>query len=142
MVICLSKNYTGPDINECYALDPHTRQKFDLNVDLAFSLRDIEDIKAYKHYTSAGMEQVLHLAIPIGLQRSVDREWNSVVPQAIRHAWDNCGAQEGDMLTHEHIATLCRLFAERVTPMVLHLRRQGLQPSPSVLGRGDPPVQT
>ncbi len=141
MVICLSKAYTGPNVSESHALDPHTRQKFNLDVDLAFSLEDIEDIKAYKHYTAAGMEQVLHLAIPVGLQRSTDREWKSVVPQALNYAWDNCGARVGDTLTHEHIATLSRLFAERVTPMVMHLRRKGLQPSPGLLGLDSPPTR-
>lgn len=141
MVVCLSKTYKGPRVNESYALDPHTRTKFDLKVDLAFSLEDIEDIKTYKHYTAAGMEQVLHLAIPVGLQRSADREWKSVVPQALKYAWENCGAQAGDTFTHEHIATLSRLFAERVTPMMMHFRKQRLQPSPSLLGHDDSPAQ-
>ena len=137
IVVCLSKKYDGPDINECYAIDPHTRETFNVHVDLAFSLEDIEAIKAYEHYTSAAMEQVLHQTIPVGLQRFTDREWKSVVPQAIKHAFENCGAKEGDTLTHEHVANISRIFAERVTPMIIHFRKKGLQPSPGLLGRDD-----
>lgn len=139
IVVCLSKHYSGINVDECYAIDPHTRKVINVHVDLDFSLSDIDFIKAYGHYTAAGIEQALHQAIPVGLQRSTDREWKSVMTKGMKSAWDNCGAQEGETLTPEHYAVFAREFAEIVAPMMIHFRRLGLQPSPNLLGRDDAP---
>ncbi len=58
--------------------------------------------------------------ISIGQKLSCQKEQNRVINEAVGYAFKNCGDQEGEMLTEEHIGKLSQLLTEKITPFIAH----------------------
>ncbi|WP_375176790.1 HNH endonuclease [Marinobacter mobilis] len=120
VVLCLSDSYEGEDISNTYAINPITGEELSLIVELDLSNGDIREAYDYKKIPEGSVEAAFDKVIPTGMEASFEKEKNRVVNQAVKHAFENCGAKEGEMLMPEHINKLTGLMMEKLEPFILH----------------------
>ncbi|KXV23554.1 hypothetical protein AD942_01655 [Gluconobacter japonicus] len=68
-VVLLSETYIGPNIENCYAIDPTTGIQFNLSVRLQFSQADMVDIFDYKHCDNEATKQAADAVFGPGVAR-------------------------------------------------------------------------
>jgi hypothetical protein len=119
-VVCLGRGFAGEPARAVYAIDPRTGTTLDLTIHLAFSADEVEAIYEYKMIPEGAMQEAFGNVFAPALKAQHEAERDRVVREAAKYAFANCGAKEGDMLTEEHMKILSFLFAQRVTPMLLH----------------------
>ncbi|MGD7070168.1 HNH endonuclease [Acetobacter malorum] len=123
-VILLSEIYSGPNIENCYAIDPTTGTQLDLSVNLQFSKADMLDIFDYKHCDDEAVKRAADAVIGPGMVRKRQREHSYAVDKAVQYAFENCGAQPGAVLTDEQVRTVARLMSEKLIPFFLNLNQR------------------
>ncbi len=123
MVVCLSKSYTGVRINRCHAIDPTGGKELAFSVRMKFTLADIADIFEYKYCHQNDTVRSLGEVLGPAMERKNTRERGRITAEAVRFAFENCGAKEGEVITPEHAGKLARLMAEKLTPYILNLNR-------------------
>lgn len=101
VVLCLSDSYEGEDISNTYAINPITGEELSLIVELDLSNGDIREAYDYKKIPEGSVEAAFDKVIPTGMKASFEKEKDRVVNQAVKHAFENCGAKEGEMLMPE-----------------------------------------
>lgn len=128
IVVVLSEKFTGTAISRCYAIDPRSGKELELSVSMRFTHTDIGDIYDYKHCDHNDVARNLDDVLGPAMVRKNERESQHVRDEAIRYAFENCGAKEGEILTAEHVARIAQLVAERFTSYLVNLNRP--RPSP------------
>lgn len=123
-VVCLSGNYSGPDLHCSYAVNPITGEELSLNFEIEFSREDIAAIYAYERAAPAAIEAAFGPVIENSLLRADERQRSRAAKQALDYAWENCGAGPGEILTLAHISKISALVAERLGPYIEHLSRR------------------
>ena len=119
MVVSLSDRYHGEPLYNCYAVDPIAGTELKLDVDLALSAEDVAATYRYEKIPKGSIEKAFEQVIPIGLEKSYQREKERVIDDAIDYAFKNCGAKLGEVLTPEHVRRLARLITEKMQPFLL-----------------------
>ncbi len=130
IIVCLSENYRGAPMHKSYGINPLTGETMDVSVGpLTFSKADLESIYRYERISS---EQQMRIAKPIfdaAMRRKFEIEKTRASNNAMEYALKNCGANEGDLLTEEHMKRIGALFAEKMRPFILrHLHRPSPRP--------------
>lgn len=120
VVLCLSEFYEGVDISNTYAINPITGEELSLIVELDLSNLDIREAYDYKKIPEGSVEIAFDKVIPTGMKSSFEKEKDRIVNHAVKHAFENCGAKEGEMLMPEHINKLTGLMMEKLEPFILH----------------------
>src|SRR5690606_13895329 len=116
VILCLSDSYEGDDISNTYAINPITGEELSLIVELELSNVDIRESYDYKKIPEGSVEAAFHKVIPTGLKASFEKEKDRVLSQAVKHAFENCGAKEGEMLMPEHVNKSTELMMEKLQP--------------------------
>jgi hypothetical protein len=125
VVVCFSKSYAGPLLARSYGLDPTTGKTLPLQVDLAFSVADVQAIYNYEKVPDGGIERAWAAVVPTALQRSFELEKARAIKAATKYALENCGAKPGDMLTPEQTKKLAALATEHMMPFLQRHARRG-----------------
>lgn len=120
VVLCLSDSYEGEGISSTYAINPITGEELSLAVELSLSNEVIREAYDYKKIPDGAVEDAFDKVIPTGMKASFEKEKDRVLSEAVRHAFENCGAKEGEMLMPEHINKLTGLMMEELKPFILH----------------------
>lgn len=120
VVLCLGSNYEGEEISNTYAINPITGQELNLEVALKLSRDEIREAYELKKVPEGAVEAAFNSVIPTGIEASFEKEKDRVLNEAIRYAYENCGAKEGEMLKPEHINKLTGLVMEKLGPFILH----------------------
>lgn len=128
MVLCLANSYEGEDISNTYAINPITGEELNLFVELNLSSSEIREAYDYKKIPSGAVEEVFGKVISTGMKSSFEKEKNRVIDEAVRHAFENCGAKEGEMLMPEHVNKLTGLMMEKLEPFIIHQFSQSRKP--------------
>jgi hypothetical protein len=68
-----------------------------------------QDNYDYKMIPDGAMAEAAGRVIPIGLKNDFERERDVAIKRAIKYAFANCGAKEGEMLSDEH-GSSCRVW--------------------------------
>lgn len=123
MVVCLSENYTGSKISKSYAIDPVTGTELSLNVRIPLNLEDVYATYNYAKYDPIKMQQCLEAVIPVALAMSETRERDRVLSEAVKFAFKNCGANEGEVINDDQYKKLCQLMAEKLAPYLLRRKQ-------------------
>lgn len=124
VVLCLSNSYEGDYITKTYAINPMNGKELDLIVDLNLTNNEIREAYAYKKIPDGSVKAVCDKVIPTGMEASYDKEKNRVVNKAIKTAFENCGAKEGERLTQEHIEKITDKVLEELMPFISHQMSQ------------------
>lgn len=120
VVLCLAGSYDGEDISDTYAINPVTGEELDLVVDLNLTNSEIREAYDYKKIPNGSVETAFHEVIPAGMKASFEKEKDRVLNEAVKHAFENCGAKEGEILMPEHVNKLTGLMMEKLEPFILH----------------------
>lgn len=120
MAICLSSFYEGEEFTNCYAINPLNGRLLNIEVNLNLSPDDIQETYNYKKYSSGAIEAALEQVVPLGLSASFEKEKTRVINKAVKYAFANCGAKEGEILTEEQKNKLSGLAIEKMLPFLIH----------------------
>ncbi|EFM0326205.1 HNH endonuclease [Escherichia coli] len=124
-IVCLSENYSGSNIERTYAINPISGEELLLKVDLTtLNIEDIKSAYRYEKYNNENLIKAFDQVIPYAIELSFEREKNRVLAEAIDYGFKNCGAKEGEQLTHEHVKKLAELVTEKMMPFLSrHIKR-------------------
>lgn len=128
VVLCLAGSYEGSDLSDTYAINPITGEELTLLVDLNLSNPEIREAYDYKKIPKGSVEAAFNEVIPTGMKASFEKEKDRVLNEAVKHAFENCGAKEGEMLMPEHANKLTGLIMEKLEPFILHQITQARKP--------------
>ncbi|MDH0306665.1 HNH endonuclease [Aeromonas caviae] len=128
VVICLARSYEGKDVSNTYAINPITGEELALLIDLNLSNSEIREAYNYKKVPDGSVEAAFSEVIPAGMKASFEKEKDRVINKAVKHAFENCGAKEGEILMPEHIDKLTGLMMEKLEPFILHQLTQSRKP--------------
>jgi hypothetical protein len=123
MVVRLADHYAGKPVHSVYSIDPVSGKELDLDVDLSLTREDIAATYRYERWPDGSAEVAFHGVLRTAFKIALDRELTRVASSATAYALKNCGAVEGEVLTEEHLAKFSALAAEKMLPLILHLRR-------------------
>lgn len=121
IVACLSSNYDGDRFSCCYAIDPVTGRKLNIDVHLNFTSEDISAIYAYEKVGNDKMRTALSSLLRTCKERSTKASIAHAVEDAMGFASSNCGVQPGEMLSDEQVENLIGLVQSRLEPFMRHL---------------------
>ena len=121
IVACLSKNYDGKAFSNCYAIDPVSKEELDLEIELTVEPTEISDIYAYRkvNYQETNLAIAALLEYWINLEK--ERACDIAIYDALNFACEECGVQEGDILSDEQIAQFTHVLVNRLTPFLEHM---------------------
>lgn len=128
VVLCLAGSYEGKDVSGTYAINPITGEELDLLVDLNLSSSEIREAYDYKKIPNGSVEAAFGEVISAGVKASFEKEKDRVLNEAVKHAFENCGAKEGEMLMPEHVDKLAGLVMEKLESFILHQFTQSRKP--------------
>jgi len=120
VVLCLGSSYDGEYISRTYTINPMTSEELDLVVELNLTNTEIRGAYDYNKIPNGSVEEACGKVISTGMKASYEKEQNRVVDKVVQNAFENCGAKEGEMLTHEHINKITGSVWEGLEPFILH----------------------
>lgn len=120
VVVCLSEKYSGEKISTNYSIDPTTGVEQEVSVDISLTIEGIAAAYNYEKCDSDSVANCFHQVMPRAIEASHERERDRVISHAIDFAFKNCGAEEGQILTEEHMRVLSGKLAEKITPYILN----------------------
>ena len=121
VVACLSSSYDGPRFSQCYSIDPLTGNELDLDIYLGFTPEDIAAIYAYEKVNWDSTKMALESLLATWREKDTQASIADAFEDAVKFAFDNCGAQPGKELSEKHVANITNLFWERFEPFLLNL---------------------
>lgn len=119
VVMCLSSNYSGRAFSATYAIDPIKGEELNLSVDLDLTLADIRKAYNYEKWDGKVVQKAMGAVIGPTLEKQHTEERDRVLNEAVRYAFANCGAKEGEMITEEQHSRLMGLLWEKLEPWLL-----------------------
>ncbi len=122
VIVCLTRTYAGPAVTRSYAIDPRSGQTLELAVDIALSADDLPRIYDYQTVPHEAVIDAYHAVIPEALRQNFERSRDRALEEAIAYAFKTCGAQEGDILTEEHLNKISDTVVQRMIPFILPRR--------------------
>ena len=125
IVACLSSNYDGPRFSKFYAIDPLTGEELEIDVHLDFTPEYITSIYADEKINYDNVIIALVSLLDIWREKDTHASITHASSDAVKYAFDNCGAQPGERFSEEHRANIVRLLQERLEPFMLHLLSSG-----------------
>ena len=119
VVMCLSSSYSGSAFSATYSIDPTKGEELDLDVDLDLTLTDIQKAYDYEKWDGKAVQEAMGAVIGPTLEIQYKEERERVLEEAVRYAFTNCGAKEGETITEEQRKRLVGLLWEKLEPWVL-----------------------
>ncbi|MGM0784022.1 MAG: hypothetical protein ACQEUM_07905 [Pseudomonadota bacterium] len=119
VVMCLSSSYAGNAFSATYSIDPTKGKELYLDVDLDLTSADIRKAYDYEKWDGNAVQQAMGAVIGPTLEVQHKEERERVLEEAVRYAFANCGAKEGETITEEQHNRLVGLLWEKLEPWVL-----------------------
>ncbi|MCZ0926114.1 HNH endonuclease [Halomonas janggokensis] len=120
VVMCLSSSYSGSAFSATYSIDPTKGEELGLDVGLDLTLTDIRKAYDYEKWDGNAVQQAMGAVIGPTLEIQYKEERERVLEEAVRFAFANCGAKEGEIITEEQYDRLVGLLWEKLEPWVLN----------------------
>lgn len=120
VIILINDNYTGPKVDEIYALDPITGEEIHVAVN-----SNITDEEFFKVIDGYGVDHAIHkaaadFALPIIIKRSDQRALDSAVRAGFVYAAETLGIPEGSDIPLEKAEQFTTLMMEKISPYISH----------------------
>lgn len=119
MIVCLSDNYLGSEFENGYSVDPLTGKSIELVVDLESVSRCIPEVSDLEK-DDDNFREAVNGVLSVAYRNYSRRVQGKVVNDAIAHALENLGLEEGEVLTSDHAKRLSELMMEVIGPFVMH----------------------
>lgn len=119
-ISCLSTNYEGISFSHSYAVDPVSGKELDLDVDLTLEAADIAEIFQQRKVDFSKVGRDLDVLVRAWRELDYERARAHAIDDALRSACEECGIEEGDVLSDEQAAEFARAVAKRLAPFLEH----------------------
>lgn len=120
VVMCLSSSYSGSAFSATYSIDPTSGKELGLDVDLDLTFTDIRKAYDYEKWDGNAVQQAMAAVIGPALETQYKEERERVLEEAVRYAFADCGAKEGETLTDEQHNRLAGLLWDKLEPWILN----------------------
>lgn len=120
VVMCLSNSYSGSPFSTTYAIDPTKGEELDLSIELGLTAEDIRKAYAYEKWDDETAKRALIAVMEPTLKAQQEEEQNRVLQEAVKYAFENCGADEGDPITETQRNLLVGLLLEKLEPWIIN----------------------
>lgn len=117
-VVCLAKNYIGPNIHSIYAIDPTNGEQLDLSFEIPVAQKDIEALYQHKMVPTGAMESAFKSPLRYAQRLDHERSTNQSIGDAVDYAFKKCGAVDGEEMTREQVKDLANLMTKRISPFI------------------------
>ena len=121
IVACLSNTYEGRAFSHCYAIDPVSGKELDLDIELVIEPADIPKIYDYKKVAHNEVRRALSVVVEAWRQMDLERALTHAIEDALKFACDECGIEEGDILSDQKSARFARVVSNRLEPFLVHM---------------------
>ena len=122
IVACLSSNYSGPTLQNCYAVNPLTGEQLDIEVVLDLTKKDITAIYDYKKLDNERTTADLKNTLAVWYKNDQDRAINRAVDDAIEYAFSQMNLPSEEFVPEDRISEFSNLVLRKIVPLLLHLR--------------------
>ena len=119
-VACLSSNYNGKAFSHCYAVDPVSGKELNLDVELALDAADVAEIFEQKKVDFSEAKRDLDMLIGAWRQMDMDRARAHAIDDALRSACEECGIEEGDILSDEQVAAFAQEISRQLEAFLVN----------------------
>lgn len=124
VVLLLSDCYMGEKFYNSHAIDPVKGEYVEVEVDLQFDIKDVNNIFAYKMVDYDFFIAKFSAIIERAQDESFERERRRVIDLALKDALKECGIKEGDIIEPRHAEKISLLMIEKLMPFLLHFQRR------------------
>ena len=121
IVACLSNTYEGKAFSHCYAIDPVSGNELDLDIELVIEPADIPKIYDYRKVDDNEVRRALGVVVEGWRQMDLERARDHAIKDALKFASDECGIEEGDILSDQQAARFARVISNRLEPFLVHM---------------------
>ena len=121
IIACLSNNYKGRTFSHCYAIDPVSGGKLDLDIELVIEPADIPQIYDYRKVDYNEVRRALGVVVGAWRRMDLERARSYAIEDALNFACGECGIKEGDVVSDEQAARFGRVVANRLEPFLAHI---------------------
>ena len=121
IVACLSNTYEGIAFSHCYAIDPVSGKELDLDIELVIEPADIPKIYDCRNVDYNEVRRALGVVVGAWRQMDLERARAHAIEDALNFACDECGIEEGDILSDEQAARFARVVSNRLEPFLVHM---------------------
>lgn len=120
MVVCLSEDYSGPELTNGYAVNPLDGTELPLTANLSLTKQNIRDAYDYKIFDDRVYSMAIDRLMAIASQRSFEKAREGVVDAAVEHATRNCGTIDDQTDIFEHLERFQRRVLGVLEPFIMH----------------------
>jgi hypothetical protein len=124
IVSCLSDSYNGENFFSSYAINPINGEEIKINIDLNILHSEIRDSYDYKMFSTETFNDDMSNIISIAQEYYAKQEQDRVFSNAVDKAFKSCGAENGEILTKEHIDKINSIILKEIEPYIIHSLRK------------------
>ena len=121
IVACLSRSYEGNAFSHSYAIDPVSGKELDLDIELAIDPSDVSEIYDYRKVDFGEVSRALGALVGVWREMDRKRARTRAIDDALNFACEECGIEEGDILSNEQAARFARVVSNRLAPFLAHM---------------------
>jgi len=125
IVVILSEKYEGQAVQGTYAFNPSNGEKLDLQIDLALSDYELEQIRKNEALSNESYKAAFNLGFAAIYKRSQIRHWEREIHAAFDYACERLGIQEGESIGPEHLQEFVALMMEGLGTLISQMVRTG-----------------
>ena len=119
VVCCLSNQYDGETYSCGYSLNPVTGEVVKLQINFDLGESEIRQAYGYEKYDPSVAKNAIDSVIGPALKTASEKEQNRVLENAVKFAFENCGAKYGEAISEEQHKKLVGLLLERLQPWLV-----------------------
>ena len=121
IIACMSNDYAGIAFSHCYAIDPISGKELDLDIELLIEPADIPKIYDYRKVDYKEVVRALGVVVEEWRQMDMERASGHAIEDALKFACNECGIEEGGILSDEQAARFARVVSNRLEPFLVHM---------------------
>ena len=121
IIACLSNSYAGEVFSHCYAVDPVSGRELDLDIELDVERGEMSEIYDYRKVDHGKAVRALSELVGAWRETDLERARAHAIDEALKFAYEECGIEDGDVLSDEQTARFARVFSHRFEPYLVHM---------------------
>jgi hypothetical protein len=125
LVILLSDDYSGSNMQCTYAIDPSTGAEIPVSVDLNLSSQELQEVIACTEYKPDSYMQTFNQAFPVLMRRNEERARAQAIKVAYEFACEKLCIEPGDEIRPEHHQQFSAYIAEHLVSFAMAYQQQG-----------------
>lgn len=123
-IVVLSRSYQGPDVNDCYAIDPITSEEIGLDTNLSLSDAELALVDSNEASPIEARIADLDMALPIVLKIHNHNGRTQRLDAAILEVFRECGVRPGENIPEKVFLEFSARLAEKAAAIFAPMLRR------------------